>query len=139
MGSPCSFLLYEHNCLLLSLTQLPNVPNKAITNNPVQFKTVASNGLDMAQSVEPLNFRPAGSQFVSRPAGITSSDVTTGSSYLKFRLVHTMVQFLMIVEQREGRQWWVFLAPYVPHMWPIGFDCSSDCCFHSNCHFTVLV
>ena len=43
MGSPCSFLLYEQNCLLLSMTQLPNVPNKAITNNPVQFKTVASN------------------------------------------------------------------------------------------------
>ena len=50
-GSPCSFLLFGQNCLLLSLTQLPNVPNKAITNNPVQFKTVASNGLDMAQSV----------------------------------------------------------------------------------------
>ena len=44
--------LYEQNCLLPSLTQLPNVPNKAITSNPVQFKAVASNGLDMAQSVE---------------------------------------------------------------------------------------
>ena len=51
-GSPCSSLLNKQNCLLSSLTQLPNVPNKAITNNPVQFKTVASNGLDMAQSVE---------------------------------------------------------------------------------------
>ena len=42
MGSPCSFLLYEQNCFLPSLTQLPNVPNKTITNNPVQFKAVAS-------------------------------------------------------------------------------------------------
>ena len=52
MGSPCSFLLCEQNCLLPLLTQLLNVPNKAITHHPVQYKTVASNGLTIAQSVE---------------------------------------------------------------------------------------
>ena len=41
MKSTCSFLLYEQNWLLPSLTQIPNTPNKAITNNPVQDKTVA--------------------------------------------------------------------------------------------------
>ena len=35
-----------------SLIQLPHVPNNAISNNPGRYKTVESNGLAMAQSVE---------------------------------------------------------------------------------------
>ena len=58
MGSPCSFLLHEQKCLLPPLTQLPNAPNKAITNSPVQYKTVASNGFAMARSVEPWTLDP---------------------------------------------------------------------------------
>ena len=55
-GSPCSFLLYEQNCLLPSLTRLPISPNTTITNGPVhvhdQYKTVASNASAKAPSVE---------------------------------------------------------------------------------------
>ena len=82
-GSPCSFLLYEQNCLLPSLTQLPDVPNKAITRNPVQIKTVASNGLDMAQSVELWTLDQLDRDSLPVQQGITSSVVTNGSSYLK--------------------------------------------------------
>ena len=70
-------------CLLPSLTQLPNVPNKAITNNPVQCKAVASNGLAMAQSVELWTLDQLDRDSLPVQQGITSSDVTTGSSYLK--------------------------------------------------------
>ena len=102
MGSPCSFLLYEQNCLLPSLTQLPNVPNKAITNKWV-YKTVASNWLDMAESVELWTLDRTHSVAIrfrcSR--GSLSCYVTTRSSYLKnLRFVqyfHRLLQSVQIL------------------------------------------
>ena len=62
---------------------------------------------------------------------------------LKFRLVHTMVQFLMIVEQREGRQWWVFLIVVFTQIAILQFDVpnswnSYHMAYCPFCHFRKM-
>ena len=85
-GSPCSFLLNEQNCLSVSYRRWHNrqTSHMAITHNLVQFKTVASNRLAMAQSLELWTLDPLDRDSLPVQQGSLPSDVTTGSSYLKY-------------------------------------------------------
>ena len=67
------FCSTNKNCLLPSLTHLPNTPNTAISNNLVQYKTIASNASAMAQSVELWTLDPLDRESLPIPAAVHSS------------------------------------------------------------------